>query len=232
MLLEKLFIYCNIMKTLFIVGNWKSYKTTEEATQWLQEFSAYNLQLLNKTVVVCPPFTLLSLVSEFIKEKQLSIFVGSQDVSPFPQGAFTGGVNAEQIKEFTTYAIIGHSERRRFFGETDEMLAKKVEQADLAAVTPVYCVQKREDVVPKSVKIVGYEPASAIGSGIPDTPENAQAVASFVKEHNPWVTHVLYGGSVTPENVATFTNESNLDGVLVGGASLDAKKFFDIAQNA
>jgi triosephosphate isomerase len=223
------------MKTLFIIGNWKSYKTSQEAGKWLEEIKPLFSQTAipqEKTIVLCPSFIPLAQVSAFIKANRLPVSVSSQDISPFGMGAYTGGVNGEQIKEFATFSLIGHSERRRFFAETDEILAKKVEQAVLLQITPVYCVQNKEDIIPQAVTVVGYEPVIAIGSGTPDTPENAQAVAVYIKEHNPHVTHVLYGGSVTPENVSSFTHQSSIDGVLVGGASLDANKFFNIAKNA
>ncbi|HEX8965632.1 MAG TPA: triose-phosphate isomerase family protein [Patescibacteria group bacterium] len=223
------------MKKLYIIANWKSYKTTQEALEWLteaQKMLAEKPLDKEKVLILCAPFTLLSLVSQFKAENNLPIAIGVQDISPFGMGAYTGEINSLQAKEFATYALIGHSERRRYFGETDEMLAKKVEQALSQQITPMLCVTEKTTPVPNTVVIAGYEPVTAIGSGQPDTPENANEVATFIKSNNPHVQHVLYGGSVIPENVASFTRQENIDGVIIGGASLDPKKLLALAYNA
>ena len=223
------------MKKLFIIANWKSYKTQVEAVDWLEkslEFRIQNSELKEKEVIVCPSFTLLSEVSFFIQENKLSLKVGAQDISPFGEGAYTGAVHAKQVKEFSDYTIIGHSERRRFFHETDEILAKKVMLAKEAGLISVYCVQSKEELVPEDVEIVAYEPVTAIGTGNPDTPENAQAVAEAIRSQFPHVHYVLYGGSVKPENVLSFTSLPAIHGVLVGGASLSPDTFFQLAHNA
>jgi len=221
------------MKKLYIVANWKSNKTQVEAIDWVEKWIEISKPIPEeKTVIVCPSFTLLSEISFFVAEHKLPIKIGSQDIAPFESGAYTGAVNAGQVKEFGEYAIIGHSERRKYFGETDELLAKKVDLAKKAGLVPVYCVRGKEDSVPEGVTIVAYEPVAAIGSGNPDTPENAHAVAETIKTSYPFVQYVLYGGSVTPENVSSFTQQELISGVLVGGASLKAEVFFELANNA
>ena len=226
------------MKKLFIIANWKSNKTQLEAIDWLEFFQEKISDLVlttsdkEKEAIVCPSFTLLSEMSFFIEENKLPIKIGSQDVSPFSMGAYTGAINAQQVKEFGTYAIIGHSERRRYFNETDDTLAKKAQLAEEASITPIYCVQGQDDAVPPDVILVAYEPVAAIGSGHPDTPESANTVAESIKARNPHVQYVLYGGSVTPDNVLNFTNQSSISGVLVGGASLHAETFFQLINNA
>jgi triosephosphate isomerase (TIM) len=221
------------MKKLFIIANWKSYKTTQEANDWLQAFAGANPQEdESKEVIICAPFTLLSLLKSYTDEVVLPIKIGSQDVSPFEEGAETGEVAADQVKEFADYAIIGHSERRKNFNETDDILKKKVELALKYHVTPIFCVQDENTFIPEGVELVAYEPIFAIGSGTPDTPENAENVIHAIKEKNQHVKYVLYGGSVKPENVHSFTASPSIDGVLVGGASLDAHKFFQMIQNA
>lgn len=220
------------MKNLFIVANWKANKITPEAKEWLQTIN--NLQLTfnkdNKEIIVCLSFTLLPLVRELTVNSRLSIVVGAQDVSSFDEGAYTGEVNGKQVKEFADFVIIGHSERRQNFKETDEMLVKKVQMAQKYLLTPIFCIQGKDTFIPEGVKITAYEPVRAIGTGKPDTPENAEEVAKAVKEKG--VQFVLYGGSVTSENVKSFTSMPNLDGVLVGSASLDALEFAKIIQNA
>jgi len=221
------------MKKLFIIGNWKSNETTPEVEKWFTEITNAQLafKIDEKQVVICPPFTLLSKVKELINQKNLSFSVGAQDISPFGQGAYTGEENVNQIKEFADYVIVGHSERRKNFSETNEIISQKVRKAIEGNLKPIFCVQGVETPIPQGIEIVAYEPVSAIGTGKPDTPEDAENVARIIKEKNG-VQFVLYGGSVTDENVTDFTKLPSVDGVLVGGASLDAEKFSIIIKNS
>lgn len=220
------------MKKLFIIANWKSNKSTQDTNNWFQIFQeAFHPQGDDKQVIICPPSLLVPLVKQKQTEKN-NFSLGLQDFSPFEKGAYTGEEPAELSKEFADYAIIGHSERRTYFKESDELLAKKVSTAQKFEVTPVFCIQDQHTPIPRTVSVVAYEPPTAIGSGHPDTPESADKVAATVKASYANVRSVLYGGSVTPENVHSFTQMENIDGVLVGGASLDPSKFIDIIQNA
>jgi len=220
------------MKKLYIVANWKSNKTILQAEEWFRTInnSPVTFNKEEKEVVVCAPFTLLPKVKELTVNCKLSIVVGAQDVSPFDEGAYTGEVSAKLLKEFADYALIGHSERRINFNEGDEMLFKKVMLAKQYGLTPIFCVQGAETQIPSGTTMIAYEPVNAIGTGHPDTPENAQKVASFFKK-NYNVQNILYGGSVTSKNIKEFTQMSDIDGVLVGGASLDAQEFYKIIQN-
>lgn len=222
------------MNKLFIVANLKSYKTETEAKQWLEEFKKINdlsKTLENKEVIICPSLTLLSLFNSFVLSNNLPVKVGAQNVSPFDEGAHTGEVNARQIKEFCEYVLIGHSERRNNFKESDEILFDKVRISLEQRLTPIYCVQDKDTSVPEGAEILAYEPVFAIGSGNPDTPENANNIARLFLEKNHNYS-VLYGGSVNSQNIKSFTEKENLRGVLVGGASLDAEEFLKIIQNA
>lgn len=221
------------MKKIFIVANWKSNKTILQAEEWFRTInnSPVTFNKEEKEVIVCAPFTLLSKVKELTVNCKLSIAVGAQDISPFDDGAYTGEVSAKQIKEFAEFVIIGHSERRKNFLESDEMLFKKVELAKQYGLIPIFCVQDEDTQVPKSVEIVAYEPVFAIGTGNQDTAESAERIAKQIKE-NTGALFVLYGGSVTSKNVKGFTKMPNIDGVLIGGASLDAQEFYAIIQNA
>ncbi len=232
------------MKKTFIVGNWKSNKTLQQAKTWLAEFSIFNFQFSNKEVVICPPFTLLSVLKSSIINHKSFLKLGAQDISPFEEGSYTGEVSAKQIKEFADYVIIGHSERRKYFGEDEEVIVQKIDQALKHALTPIVCVsslaqssklktQNYSSKLKNSGKtmIIAYEPIFAIGTGSPDTPENADAVAKEIKQLLP-DTSVIYGGSVTSKNVKSFTQMPNIDGVLVGGASLDPQEFSKIITNA
>jgi triosephosphate isomerase len=219
------------MKKLFIIANWKSNGTIHSSEEWFQAMN--NPQLTGnkeeKEIILCPPFTLLAKVKELAFEKQIAI--GSQDYSAFDAGAHTGEEPPELLKEYVQYAIVGHSERRQQLFESDELIAKKIANANKYGITPVLCVQGVDTPIPEGVSIVAYEPIFAIGTGNPDTPENAESVIKRIKEKHG-VQYILYGGSVVSENVKSFTGMPSVDGVLVGGASLDAEKFKQIIENA
>jgi len=212
------------MKKLLIVANWKSNKTQKEVEEYFLNFP--NTIQENTIAVICPPFLYLSICKQLITEKQLSISIGGQDVSAFSSGAHTGEVNTGQLKEFADFVIIGHSERRKN-GESEEILKQKVEEANKNDLKVIYCISDLSQEVPNGVYAVAYEPLFAIGSGNPDTPENAQKVAKKIKEKIN-VEHILYGGSVTSKNVGSFIAVDDINGVLVGGASLDPLEFSKI----
>lgn len=224
----------SLMKTTYLVANWKSHKTTNEATEWLQTI-AKDLPAIStlseKKIIVCPPFPYLPTLKSYINDHALPIVLGAQNVSPFEEGAYTGEVNARQVKEFAEFVIIGHSERRREFSESDDLLGKKVKQAQGVGLTVIFCVQGEKIAIPNGVSIVAYEPSFAIGTGTPDTPENASAVCEYLKREKHIET-VLYGGSVTGKDVHMFTKMPSIDGVLVGKACLDPASFSTIISHA
>lgn len=231
------------MKKIFLVANWKSHKTLSEAHLWMQEFLSHDFasylhvvsghEPTDKRIIICPPFTLLSSMHDLVSSSPLSLplKIGAQNVSPFDEGAHTGEEPARILHEFAQYVLIGHSERRKQFNETDEILDRKVKAAREHHIEPIFCVQNKETLVPDGVHIVAYEPTEAIGSGHPEDAKSANEVAKYFKEEKD-IPYVLYGGSVTDENVRDFTTQAYLDGVLVGNASLDAKEFSQIIQKA
>lgn len=216
------------MKNLFIAGNWKSNKTTAESQLWVKGIAGLlgdvHENLSNVPVVVCAPFPCLPVIKYALNAAGVPLLVGAQNVSKFDEGAYTGEVSAKMVKEVADWVIIGHSERRKYFNETDEDLALKVQKAQAAGVKVIFCVPDDKTPVPSSVDVVAYEPVWAIGTGKTDSPENANAVVSSIKSKTGAKT-VLYGGSVTGENVASFVVQPSIDGVLPGGASLDPGKF-------
>lgn len=222
------------MGKLLIVANLKSYKNENEAKNWLETFKKIKelkLDSSQKEVIICPSFTQLFSFFSYFSSNNINVKLGAQNVSPFDEGAFTGEVNAKQIKDFASYVLIGHSERRTNFGENEVMLTKKVQMSLQYGLNPIFLVQGQEGIIPQQVNIVAYEPVSAIGTGNPDTPESADTVAGAIKAIRADLA-VLYGGSVTSANVESFTAKTNIDGVLVGGASLDAEELLKIIQNA
>lgn len=219
--------------------------TVLESQEWIQEISNFKLQISNNEIIVCPSFTTLAGIKIFIEEHNLPVKLGAQDISPFDEGAYTGEVNGKQLKEFVSYVIIGHSERRELCKETDEIIAEKIEQAVKNELIPIICISGITQVENIKLKmqnnnakvksdtsvIIAYEPLTAIGSGEADTPDHAQQMAEIIKKEIP-EAFVLYGGSVTPENAQAFFTMSDIDGVLVGGASLDPKRFAAIISYA
>lgn len=219
-----------MQKKLWIIANWKSNKTIAEALEWISIVGP-NLQIRkNIEIVVCPIFSCLSELKKEIQVSNFPIFLGSQDLSPFGPGAYTGEEPAELLKEVISYSIIGHSERREKFGETDEIIADKFKQAQNARIEPIFCIQDVNTPIPAGVKIAAYEPVFAIGTGTPDTPLNAQKVATQVKAKMPGI-NILYGGSVTNENCASFVSQEDIAGLLIGKASLDGQEFLKIVEN-
>lgn len=221
------------MKQLFIAGNWKSNKTIAEATEWLQSFKALigESALNGVKVVIAAPYTVLPVAKYHIGAMGLPIELAAQNISPFESGAYTGEISGSMLVELVSWVIIGHSERRKHFGETDEVLFKKVEKAKAAGLSVIYCVQDTEIAVPPNVDVIGYEPYFAIGTGKTDSPENAEKVIAAIKAKAK-VKTVIYGGSVTPENVATFVSQPSIDGVLPGGASLVSETFVSLIRSA
>jgi len=192
---------------------------------------------------VCPPFPYLADVAEQLRGT--SVALGAQNVSEHAQGAYTGEVSAAMLKEMgCRYAIVGHSERRQIYGETDKQVAAKFAAASGAGLTPILCVGetlaereagKTEEVVARQLGavafkdgVLAYEPVWAIGTGKNATPEQAQAVHAFLRKKVPQDTTILYGGSVKAQNAAAIFKMPDVDGGLIGGASLVAEDFLAI----
>ncbi len=212
-----------------IAANWKSHKITSE-TQNFFEYLDQNKERLSSAateILICPPFSSLFVARQSIDEHALPILLGAQNCSPFPQGAYTGEIAANQVKEFAQYVIIGHSERRNNFHEDEAVIEQKVKQARDAGLHIILCVQDEHAVVYEGVDTVAYEPIGAIGTGKPDDPSHVAHVLQILHEKYPSV-RLLYGGSVDKNSIHAYTQISQLNGFLVGGASLDAESFLTL----
>ena len=242
-----------------VAGNWKMNNTIAESLALVDAMLPRLQSFSNVERVVCPPFTSLPAISARLKETD--IHVGAQNLYPEPKGAFTGEISPGMLEGLATYVILGHSERRQYFGEDDALVNRKLKAALAAGLVPIVCVGETlaqheagqtEDIVSSQVKralddvehlsavVIAYEPIWAIGSGRAATPDGANATIALIRQtvadlSNQQVAQGLriqYGGSVTPDNFAAFIAQPDIDGALVGGASLKADQFLDIVRLA
>lgn len=225
-------------KPVWIIANWKSNKTIEEALDWVSQVGPQLPKREELKVVICPTFSVLSEVKKAITVGNFPFLVGSQDLSPFGIGAYTGEEPAQILSQLIDLVILGHSERRQNFGETDEMVAKKSNQALSNTITPLVCVQGEETPVPEGCKLIAYEPVWAISTGLTNTPgvgkadnpEEVNKVANIFKQKCEAELEVIYGGSVNSSNAKGFISQEAISGILVGNASLDAAEFLKICK--
>jgi len=247
------------MRRPLIAGNWKMYKTIPEALGFVQSFRPLVVASTHCDIVLAPPFTAIRALADRLEGSNVE--VAAQDVAAEPgEGAFTGEVSATMLADAgARYSIIGHSERRQYYGETDESVNRKIFAALASKLLPIVCVGERleerdggraEQVVAAQLAgglrnltvtdasriIIAYEPVWAIGTGRTATPETAQQMHAFIRSRIRETfgdsiaagMRILYGGSVKPDNAAALMSEADIDGALVGGASLEAESFAQI----
>lgn len=234
------------MKKTLIVANWKENKTAPQTKEWLEEFSNPKFQIPNNVgVVICPSFVLIPVLRSHFSHHTSHLSLGAQDVSKFEEGQYTGEVSAKMLKDFVEFVIIGHSERRRYLGETDEDVAAKSVLALKYDLIPIVCASSVKEARSWKLEagkdaggwrlddvVFAYEPLFAVGSSEPDTPENAQKFAQKIRAEVGLDVRILYGGSVNAENVKSFVSQPDIGGVLVGQASLDVAEFSKIISNS
>lgn len=215
----------------YFIANWKAHLNFKQIAQWIDVFMkeiqtngklSYTLGKNETTIILCPSFPFIPFIHEKIGNCQ-HIYTGSQDISMFDAGSYSGEVPAFSLANIIQYSIVGHSERRGNFHEDSQILQKKVEQCMNNAIEPVYCFDKNQ-IVPDSVKIATYEPLFAIGTGVYESPENVISVHNSL---NP-TKIFLYGGSVNETNASSYLHIQEVDGLLIGKASLDPFSFIRI----
>lgn len=245
------------MKRLMIAANWKMNKTVAEAAAYIKDLGPRLAGWDRVEVVICPPFTCLAYLSDALKHTELQL--GAQNLFWEPKGAFTGEISAEMLLDMgCRYVIIGHSERRQMMGESDQDINRKLGSAGVAGLMPIFCVgetlPEREDsqtrnVVQRQLEqglagldlqelVIAYEPVWAIGTGLNASPADAQDTCKYIRgclgrhRDESWAAAVpiLYGGSVTALNIQSFVEQPDINGALVGGASLDPEHFARIVR--
>jgi len=249
-------------RKLIIAGNWKMNKTIAEALALVRELKTELANANQVDIVVCPPFTALSEVAKALRDS--NILLGAQNMSEQRAGAYTGEIAPEMLKElFALYVILGHSERRQYQKESDELVAKKAQAAHAASLKPIVCVGetlaereagRTEKTLETQVRgslaglskdqmkdtIIAYEPVWAIGTGKTATTAQAQEAHVFIRgllaklfdSNVARRARIQYGGSVKPANARELMSQPDVDGALVGGASLEARSFADIIKNS
>jgi triosephosphate isomerase (TIM) len=250
------------MRTPFVAGNWKMNKTIAEARSFVSEISPALREVIGVDKVLCPPYMALFPVAALLQGTDIGL--AAQDMHWESKGAFTGEIAPGMVAEYCEYVIIGHSERRTYFGETDETVNKKTLAAKNAKLVPIVCVGETlseyesgqtASVVTRQIRagligldpefasriVLAYEPVWAIGTGRASTGENANAVirdfirtplAELYGQNAAQAVRVLYGGSVTASNASEFFSQPEIDGALVGGASLKLDEFIAIVRAA
>jgi triosephosphate isomerase len=250
------------MRVPFIAGNFKMFKTVAETVAYIHDLRVLVKEVRGVDIVIAPPFTAIAAAANGVKDS--GIAVSGQDLHWEREGAFTGQVSAGMLREAgARYVIIGHSERRTLFGETDGTVNKKTHAALTGGLVPIVCIGETLDqrdrnetmsVLDRQIKagldgltgeqlsgmVLAYEPVWAIGTGRNATPAQAGEAHHHIRQRlKQWFgldaserCRVLYGGSVKPDNIAKLSAQPDVDGALVGGASLDPKSFFAIIQGA
>lgn len=250
-------------RKLLIAGNWKMNKTVAEAVDLVNGLNRELARIKDCDIVVCPPYTALSEVSRAILASK-NIALGAQNMSEHNVGAYTGEIAALMLKEFSVrYVILGHSERRLYQKESDDLVSKKTHAAHAAALKPIVCVgetltereaDRMQTVLQRQIEgslagltkeqmtetVLAYEPVWAIGTGKTATPAQAQEAHAFIRqllvkmfdEAVARKVRIQYGGSVKPANARELMCLPDVDGALVGGASLEVRSFADIVKNS
>jgi triosephosphate isomerase len=251
------------MRKKIVAANWKMNMLQTEAAEFVKDLLLEIGDMSAVEVVIVPPFTAIAKVVESLDKAQ-NIKVGAQNMHWENSGAFTGEISAAMLRDlFVRYVVLGHSERRQLFGETDEIVNRKVRAAIEATLRPIVCVgetleQRERGSVEKILSlqlhgslaglsskdlhemVIAYEPVWAIGTGRNATPEQAQEAHAFIREILTELSdagtaeriRIQYGGSVKPENAGALMSQPDIDGALVGGASLDPRSFAQIVQAA
>jgi len=231
-----------MLKKPIIVANWKSFKNPVEAQKWAEEIGLiYRLNPIkySQSIILCAPFIDIPILKDTIKIMPLgfNFVLGAQNISTEENMPETGETTADMIKDYVSYVLVGHSERRNKLGETKDLVNNKIKICISHGLKTIVCISSLTELeyvikeFPSYSGLILYEPKSAIGSGKIENPKDSNEMANKIKSYLE-NTQVLYGGSVNSENVADIISQTNLDGIAIGGASLDPLSFWKIIKNA
>ncbi len=215
----------------YIVANWKSNKNLSEVQQWLDGFTSENLDVLkgHVEVIIAPPYPFIFVVKAKL-ENYPWIQLASQDISPFGAGSYTGAVSTHNLDGLVKYCLVGHSERRTYFHESNEEIARKIDLARSSDIEPILCVRNEEDYGSVDVNFVAFEPQEAIGSGHNESIDTVLEMKHKLKLTSK--TTYIYGGSVNSGNAREYLKNAEIGGVLPGKSSLDPHEFYNICLTA
>lgn len=217
----------------FVIGNWKSHKTLADARRWFDAFAGMYVPVPELSVILAPSFVCLDGLSEYVRRLSLqNVFLAAQDISPFPKGAYTGAVAADLVKGIVDYVIVGHSDRRRYFHETLQDVANKVNETVDAGLVPIVCVDRPYAMsqltvltdIDREKMIIAYGPVDALNFRIPQSPKEVIEAAELISRVYPQ-RPIVYGGSVISENARLYATLAGISGLFVGAASLEASSF-------
>lgn len=212
----------------YIIANWKANKNISETLDWIDIFTQYYADTPFCTVILCVSYPLLYPLKQKIASFK-SIFLGSQDISLFEHGPYTGEVSGKNLSALVEYAIIGHSERREHFHETEEVIEKKVAAARKYGIKPILCIRNTKDTLHEKSAFITFEPESAISTGSVGKNVPVEDVITFKHTLTPLLQPFIYGGSVDDKNAHQYLQEG-IDGVLIGAASLNPYTFYTITK--
>jgi len=214
-----------MIKTKYFIANWKANKNLNDAFLWFDFFSKNYQPQDNKIIIICPPLPLIFPLKQKAKNRK-NLYFGSQDISVFEEGSYTGEVTAKTLFGLVDFTLIGHSERRRYFYESENSIHKKINLVKKYQIEPILCISDQKEFSPlisAQLNFVAYEPLKAIGTGNNETIEDILKFKNKL-QLNPKMKF-LYGGSVNEKNSHQYSQNTAIDGVLVGTSSLDPKKF-------
>lgn len=207
----------------YFVANWKANKNLQEALDWIDQFLKIYQPKPESTIIICPPSPFLTVIKQKINQIK-NLKLGAQNISLYEEGAYTGETTAKSLAGLVDYVIIGHSERRQYFNEDNETVAQKITLAKKYQIAPIFCIRDENDWLKDSgAKIVAYEPVYAIGTGNNEPLDKVVALKDKLQDFSD--CFYLYGGSVNENNAKDYVQSDKIDGLLVGGASLDPQSF-------